>query len=162
MYTDIYVYVVQHLRAVVYVTPPTFTTYTYFEIVVNVSIYTLMFFVGSMALKSQENFWEVPIFKRALTFVFFMRYLLGHESQRQWHRFSVRDLKFNTRCFKRWCDNEHDILSKNSYLKDLPDDYECPMSLSQSKRARSSDQLSSDSPVKRQYKVPDNSTDEEA
>lgn len=116
---------------------------------------------GSLALKSQNHFWQVPSFKRAMTFVFFMRYLLGHESQRQWHRFSVRDLKFNTRCFKRWCDNEHDILSKNSYLKALPDDYECPMSLSQSKRARSSDQVSSDSPVKRQYKVGENTTDEE-
>ena len=126
----------------------------------NISYHVLL--TGALALKSQNHFWQVPCFKRGMTFVFFMRYLLGHESQRQWHRFSVRDLKFNTRCFKRWCDNEHDdILNKNSYLKALPEDYECPMTLSQSKRVRSSDQLSSDSPVKRQYKVPDNSTDED-
>jgi len=118
-------------------------------------------FPGSMALRSQTHFWEVPVFKRAMTFVFFMRYLLGHESQRQWHRFSVRDLKFNTRCFKRWCDHEHKILNKSKILNDLPEDYEDPHVQSHSKRALSSDQVSSDSPVKRRFIVKDDSTDEE-
>lgn len=119
-----------------------------------------MYFVGSMALKSQENFWEVPAFKRALTFVFFMRYLLGHESQRQWHRFSVRDLKFNTRCFKRWCEHEDEVLKQCAILNELPEEYEDVVVRSNSKRALSSDHVS-DSPVKRAYTVDDKSTDED-
>lgn len=122
-----------------------------------------MLLTGTMALKSQDHFWQVPVYKRALTFVFMMRYFLGHESQRQWHRFSVTDLKFNTRCFKRWIDHESNILKESKELKSLPEEYDNPLVRSKSKRsAMSSDHLSSESPVKRSYKVPDNSTDDEA
>ena len=115
-----------------------------------------------MALKSQTHFWEVPIYKRALTFVFMMRYFLGHESQRQWHRFSVKDYKFNTRCFKRWVEHECEIFKQSKALNNLPEDYENPLFKSQSKRsAMSSDHLSSESPVKRRFIVKDESTSEE-
>jgi len=127
---------------------------------VYVNFYVLL--TGTMALKSQTHFWEVPIYKRALTFVFMMRYFLGHESQRQWHRFSVRDLKFNTRCFKRWVDHEFDILKESKELNSLPEDYENPLVKAKSKRSNmSSDHLSSESPVKRRFIVKDDSTDEE-
>ena len=115
-----------------------------------------------MALKSQRHFWEIPIYKRALTFVFMMRYFLGHESQRQWHRFSVKDYKFNTRCFKRWVLYECEIFKQSNALNKLPEDYENPLLQSSAKRsAMSSDHLSSESPVKRRFIVKDETTSDE-
>ena len=75
----------------------------------------------------------------------------------------MRDLKFNTRCFKRWVDHECDILKESKELNSLPEEYDNPLVRSKSKRsAMSSDHLSSESPVKRSYKVADNSTDDDA
>ena len=123
--------------------------------------HSYILFPGTMALKSQKHFWEVPCFKRGLTCVFLMRYFLGHESQRQWHRFSVKDYKFNTRCFNRWCKFEDEILKKSKILQKLPEDFESPHSQASKRAHMSSDQLSSESPVKRRLTINDNSTDDD-
>ena len=49
------------------------------------------------ALVSKESFWEVPEFKRAMTAVFLVRYMLGYKAQRMWKKFTVNDLKLNKR-----------------------------------------------------------------
>ena len=49
------------------------------------------------ALASKENFWEVPEFKRAMTAVFLVRYMLGYKTQHMWKKFTVNDLKLNKR-----------------------------------------------------------------
>ena len=43
----------------------------------------------------QEHFWMVPVCKRAMTFVFLVRYVLGYKSQMQWKKFTEEDYKLN-------------------------------------------------------------------
>ena len=67
---------------------------------------------------NQDHFWRVPVFKRALTFVFLVRYVLGYKSQQQWKKFTCDDYKLNQRCFKRWSTHEANIFSLSAeYLK---------------------------------------------
>jgi hypothetical protein len=49
------------------------------------------------ALLSKENFWGVPDFKRGMTAVFLTRFMLGYKAQRMWKKFTVGDLKLNSR-----------------------------------------------------------------
>ena len=102
---------------------------------------------------------QVPLFKRAMTFVFLMRYVFGYECQRQWHKFAVSDLKFNTRCFKRWIDKDPLIFAASEKHKAMPDTMDDAATLT---RKRSSvSEFSSDSPMKRTFIVNDDSTDDE-
>ena len=73
------------------------------------------------ALVSQDRFFEVPTYKRAMTFVFLARYVLGFKSQNQWKKFTEQDLKFNQRSFNRWCDKDYDLMNNCSEFKKLPD-----------------------------------------
>ena len=113
---------------------------------------------GTGALRSKENFWKVPVFKRALTFVFLMRYILGYKSQRMWNKFQIKDYKFNSRCFKRWCDKEDEIFEKCSKYAGLP---ETVGSHSRRTRVPRVDSFSSESPMKRRYVVNDESTSDD-
>jgi len=115
---------------------------------------------GALALKSKKHFWRVRPYKRALTFVFLMRYVLGHKSQRQWKKFKVSDLKFNSRCFTRWLDNDDAIFAKSTKFNDLPDTYQD--ACGKRKWSTSSDvTFSEESPTKRVFVVDDDSTDDE-
>ena len=118
----------------------------------------------SNALASQEHFWRVPTYKRAMTFVFLVRYVLGYPSQSQWKKFSVGDLKLNSRTFKRWEKNEIEIMEKSDRLLEL-EEY-APEVMSKSKKKRKStsslSDITSDSPVKRVYIVDSDSTEDEA
>ena len=42
------------------------------------------------------------VWKRALLYVFIVRYMLGFPSQKIWNKFTHKDYKLNVRCFKRW------------------------------------------------------------
>ena len=112
------------------------------------------------ALASQENFWRVPTYKRAMTFVFLVRYVLGYPSQSQWKKFSVADLKLNTRTFKRWENKEIEIMEESDKLSAL--DEESPPPMQTKRKKSSSDVLTSDSPMKRIYVVDSDSTEDEA
>jgi hypothetical protein len=108
---------------------------------------------------SQENFWHVPTFKRAMTCVFFVRYVLGHKSQRQWKNFSMDDFKFNTRTFKRWVEKESEVFRHSAKFQGLPRDLP---SDSGKRRAESNSEVTSDTtPMKRRFVVQDDSTSEE-
>ena len=76
---------------------------------------------GMAALNSKESFWDVPGFKRKLFFVFFIRFVLGFKSQRNWKKFRESDYKFNTRCFKRWGEREYDIMSQSPLFNKMRD-----------------------------------------
>ena len=115
---------------------------------------------GIMALRSQEHFWRVPVYKRAMTFVFLIRYVLGYESQGQWKHFSETDMKFNSRSFKRWMEKDSKIFQHSSRLNVLPETFKD--SVAHKRRYKStSDNFSSDSPMKRSFVVQDDSTSEE-
>ena len=49
------------------------------------------------ALLSKRHFWIVPPFKRGMTNVFLTRFMLGYKAQRMWKKFTVEDLKLNSR-----------------------------------------------------------------
>ena len=116
------------------------------------------------ALQSKDDFWRVPVYKRAMTFVFLVRYVLGYNSQIQWKKFSEVDYKLNTRCFKRWVAKDESIFLASSEFEKLPDHPPPTNSKSKSrktKRGSSAVSLSFDSPMKRKYVVGDTSTDDE-
>ena len=110
------------------------------------------------ALASKQNFWRVPTFKRGVTFVFLIRYVLGFKSQNQWKRFTSADYKLNTRCFKRWNALEHKVFEQSEAYNDLPEATE-PEEEVLKRRASSS--FSESSPVKRKFVINDDSTDED-
>ena len=111
---------------------------------------------GVRALKSKEDFWNVPVFKRALFFVFFARYALNYKSMRNWQKFLQQDYKFNSRCFKRWCDSDDAIMEASPQYQNMPDRIVVPSV--PRKRISSEDAFSSDSPMKRRFVVLDSST----
>ena len=117
----------------------------------------------SHALDSKDNFWNVPRFKRCMTFVYLIRYILGYKSQSQWKKFEESDLKLNTRCFRRWMEKDEEIFEKCPSFKELPDHAEPVQRKQQKTRKRNSEttSFSSDSPMKRRYVVPDDSTSED-
>ena len=110
---------------------------------------------GMRALLSREDFWNVQVFKRALTFVFLMRYILGYQSQRMWKRFKMSDYKFNTRCFKRWSDKEGEIFKSCDRYNDLP---ETAPVVTRKRQASAASSSSTASPFKRHFVVNDEST----
>lgn len=111
------------------------------------------------ALVSQDRFFEVPTYKRAMTFVFLARYVLGFKSQNQWKKFTEQDLKFNQRSFNRWCDKDYDLINNCSEFKKLPDVPTEKPELPIKRKVLSG--FSSNSPVKRTYVVNADSTDED-
>ena len=115
----------------------------------------------SNALASQEHFWRVPTYKRAMVFVFLVRYVLGYPSQSQWKKFSIADLKLNTRTFKRWKQKELEIMEQSDKLKALTEFAPEPISRKKRKLSSFSD-VSSASPVKRVFVVDSDSTEDEA
>ena len=113
----------------------------------------------TMALTSQEHFWRVPTWKRSMTFVFLVRYLLAYKSQSQWRKFCIEDLKLNTRCFKRWEENETAICIKSPQFNKFPERLrESPSVVKRRFATTSQFDSSSDSPMKRRFVVNDDST----
>ena len=119
---------------------------------------------GMQATKYQEIFWDVPTFKRALFGVFFLRYVLGYKSQKNWKKYLQADYKFNTRCFKRWEDLEVSIFQSSALYGKMPAARTVLDTIPRKKRGNvysASDPFSSDSPMKRRFVVKDESTDSE-
>ena len=114
------------------------------------------------ALMSKENFWNVPVFKRAMTAVFLIRFMLGYKAQRMWKKFTVSDLKLNARCFKKWTLTEAKIFSFSAKYQALPDHTPVVPTPPAVQNKRNMDAASStDSPMKRTYIVADGWSDDE-
>ena len=115
----------------------------------------------SGALLSQDNFWRVPSWKRALTAVFMLRFVLGLRAQNQWKKFSSKDYKLNKRSFQRWLEKENEIFEKSKELAKLPEHLELSptkTNLRRKHKLMSDSELSTDSPMKRVFVVADDST----
>ena len=54
------------------------------------------------ATLSKQDFWCTPAYKRAMTWVFYLRYLLSMSGQKQWKNFRLEDYKLNLRAFHRY------------------------------------------------------------
>ena len=106
---------------------------------------------------NQDHFWRVPVVKRALTFVFLVRYVLGYKSQLQWKKFTSDDYKLNQRCFKRWSTHEANIFSLSAEYLKLTDQIVKP---SPQKR-RLDSTTETESPLKRVYVIQSDSTESE-
>ena len=110
------------------------------------------------ALSSQQNFWEVPAWKRAITFVFIVRFVLGFKAHRQWKKFSLEDLKLNKRCFNGWLKVEDKVMEKSTELKKLQE-YMEPSPVKKTRRRNlvtdTVSDTATDSPMKRRYVVND-------
>jgi len=52
------------------------------------------------AMYSKRHFWEVPAWKRSMVFVHLLRVVLGFKAPKQWHKYSLKDYKFNIRTFR--------------------------------------------------------------
>ena len=117
---------------------------------------------GVKATRYRDVFWDVPTFKRALFFVFFIRYMLGFKSQRNWKKFLQSDYKFNTRCFKRWEDQETAIMQASKLYQEMPEARTVHNTVAHKRKHKvESDPFSSDSPMKRRFVVAEDSTDSE-
>jgi hypothetical protein len=114
----------------------------------------------SNALRSQEDFWLVPAWKRALTAVFLLRFVLGYKCQKGWRSFTERDYKLNKRTFDRWIDKEQDVFNESTEFRKLP--LEPPQTASpnvKKKRKLPLSEISStESPMKRSFVVCADST----
>lgn len=117
-------------------------------------------------LVSKAAFCRCPSWKRALLYVFIVRYMLGFPSQKIWNKFTHKDYKLNVRCFKRWLRYEKHVMSASKLYRKLPE-IETSLDEERSKkraRARSTQQqtnFSSDSPFKRKCVVDSDTTDSE-
>jgi len=113
----------------------------------------------SGALLSQDHFWRVPPWKRAVTAVFMLRFVLGYRAQSQWKKFTSKDYKLNKRSFQRWLQKESEIFEQSEELAKLPEHFDSPAKPNKKKRKLKSDsELSTDSPMKRHFVVADEST----
>ena len=119
----------------------------------------------SNALGARDCFWRVPPWKRAMTFVFMLRFLLGMKSQQNWKKFSEQDYKLNKRSFQRWLEKENEVFQKSEELMKLPEFFEetTEPTAKQKKRPRSqlasvSELSSEQSPMKRTFVIADEST----
>ena len=117
-------------------------------------------------LTSKPAFWRSPSWKRALLFVFIVRYILGFPSQKIWNKFGHEDYKLNVRCFRRWLRYEKKIMRASRLFRKLPDDESTFDEDRNNKRARARSTqatlgFSSDSPFKRKCVVDSDTTDED-
>ena len=112
------------------------------------------------ALRSKEDFWKVPAWKRALTFVFILRFVLGFKSQKVWSKYTCKDYKLNKRSFDRRIQNEVQVFDQSKLFQDLPDLPPITPKTQKRKSVKLSvSELSTDSPMKRRtFVVDDEST----
>ena len=110
----------------------------------------------------QDHFWMVPVVKRAMTFVFLVRYVLGCKSQMQWKKFTEEDYKLNKRCYKRWGVHEANVFNQSPLYNALSDERAPDDLSSQPKKRKQMDSVTaSESPIKRVYTIDSDSTDSE-
>ena len=78
------------------------------------------------AMYSKRHFWEVPAWKRSMVFVHLVRVVLGFKAPKQWHKYNLKDYKFNIRTFRTFHRLDRVIMEKSPSLGALPDDRNVP------------------------------------
>ena len=74
------------------------------------------------AMRSQHHFWQVPGWKRALIFVFFLRIVLNKTASKSWDNYDWEDYKFAVRTFRRYLQVDHQIIDESTTFQQLPED----------------------------------------
>ena len=112
---------------------------------------------------SQQDFWLVKPWKRAMLFMFLCRFLLQMDAQKPWNKFLYQDIKFNKRCIQRYLRVDKKIFDHCDEYNELPDVYDKSVKNAPKKRKLmdSASCADSESPVKRSFYVRDSSTDDE-
>ena len=72
------------------------------------------------ALASKVDFWTNKEYKRAMVFVFMVRFVFKMAGQKQWKKFSQADYKFNVRLFNKWILVDEDVMSYSKGYQNLP------------------------------------------
>ena len=72
------------------------------------------------ALLSKEDFWRVPVWKRAQVFVFMTRYVLQMRGQGKWSKYPIAYYKMNARLFHNYCIHDKLIMESSPEYINLP------------------------------------------
>ena len=116
------------------------------------------------ATLSKEDFWLNRRFKRAMTWVFLLRHVLGFKSHKQWNNFSEKDYKLNTRAFKRWSEKERQIMEASPLYRAMPNEFDASVAGDKAYKKRKAVPLvgsATESPKKKVFVVGDDTTTEE-
>ena len=71
------------------------------------------------ATRSQQHFWDVPVWKRAMIFVFLCRQVLDEYSKRQWKDYDYSDYVFGEKTFNKYMKRDGDVMYESKLLKEL-------------------------------------------
>ena len=112
---------------------------------------------------SRQNFWAIESWKRALAGVYLVRFVFEMPAQKSWNKFSVDDLKFNSRLFDRLLAKEVELFAECAQLKALPREVDSDVEqASPVKRTRVPVSVSeTESPVKRVFSIDSDTTDDD-
>ena len=72
------------------------------------------------AMLSQQSFWQVPTWKRAMIFVFVCRHVLDMYSTNKWKNYGYEEFTFSYRLFNKYMKRDYDIMSSCEGLDKLP------------------------------------------
>ena len=73
------------------------------------------------ALRSKQDFLQLPSWKRAMIHISALRVILEKPANRQWRKYNVNDYKWNIRTFDRYVDNALEIASSSPLFQKLPE-----------------------------------------
>ena len=88
--------------------------------------------------------------------LFIRRSVLKDKGSAQWKNFSEADYNFNVRTWRRWMKLDKDVCAKSPSLLKLPDTNTTYLK----RKVKASDSSATPEPVRKRYKVADNSDDE--
>jgi hypothetical protein len=111
---------------------------------------------------SKEGVWTIPAWRRALTFVFLVRFLMGQPGSKQWKDFKEEDYKLNVRLFRRYVRVDRRVMLGSTSLSALPDTDAYSQKVSKRKvSASGGDSTASGSPAPKRYKVSSSEDEDE-
>lgn len=73
------------------------------------------------ALRSKQDFLQIPPWKRALIHISALRVILEKPANRQWRKYDVKDYKWNFRTFDRYVGNSLEIATSSPLFQKLPE-----------------------------------------
>ena len=71
-------------------------------------------------------YFEVPVWKRATTFVFMLRFLLKKHANKKWYLWSRSDYEFGVRAFMRYKLKDKAIIESSPLFQEFPDTWKMP------------------------------------
>ena len=104
----------------------------------------------------------IPAWRRALTFVFLVRFLMGQPGSKQWKDFKEQDYKLNVKLFRRFMHVDRRVMLQSTSLSALPDTDAYSQKVTKRKvSASGGDSTASGSPAPKRYKVSSSDDDDD-